>query len=91
MKIREQDMINSISIDLAFKKDVCRENEVKYLLSLTPMVTEKVSEDMAKRSLDQDSVFAICALHSDAVTEGLSKLHSEKSGKRVRVTTEVKC
>ena len=49
LKIREQDIIDSISVDFAFKKDVCRENEAKYLLSLTPMVTENVSEDIAKK------------------------------------------
>ena len=91
LKIREQDMINSISIDLAFKKHVCQENEVKYLLSLTPMVAEKVSEDKAKKIAGT----GLCFRHLSIVfrccnREGLSKLLSEKSGNRVRVTNRSK-
>ena len=92
MRIREQDMINSISIDLAFKKDVCRENKVKYLLSLTPMVTEKVvSEGMAKKIAVSGLCFRhLCIAFRRSNREGLSKLLSEKSGKRVTVTNQRK-
>ena len=85
-------MINSNSINLAFKKDVCRENEVKYLLSLTPMVTEKVvSEDMAKKIAGSGLCFRhLCIVLRRSNIEGLSKLLSEKSGKRVTVTNQRK-
>ena len=86
-RIREQDMTkNSISIDLAFKNDVCLENEVKYLPSLTPMVTEKVvSKDMAKKIAGSGLCFRhLCIAFRRGNREGLSKLLSEKSGKRVK-------
>ena len=85
LRIREQEMTkNSISIDLAFKKDVCLENEVKYFASLTPMVTEKVvSKDMAKKSAGSGLCFHhLCIAFGCGNREGLSKLLSEKSGKR---------
>ena len=83
---------NSISIDIVFKKDFCRENEVKYVPSLTPMVTEKLFLKIwQKRSLGQDSVFRhLCIAFRIGNREGLSKLLSEKSGKRVRVTNQSK-
>ena len=83
---------NSIPIDLAFKKDICRENEVKYLPSLTPVVTEKVvSKDMAKKIARSGLCFRhMCIPFRRGNREGLSKLLSENSGKKVRVTNQSK-